>query len=57
MLGLIEDNEHSGSQAFSCCSVVFSIYVRLHAYMSVWTEGEMSAFVALPWLCRFCLMQ
>lgn len=45
MLGLIEDNEHSGSQAFSCCSVVLSIYVRLRAYMSVWTEGEINQHV------------
>lgn len=42
MLSLREDNEHTTSQAFSCRSVVLSVYVCLCAHVSAWTGMEIS---------------
>lgn len=49
----MEDNEHSKSQAFSCCSVVFSVYVCFCAHVSVWIGKKIRqhVFVFVLHLC------
>lgn len=46
-LSLGEDNERTMSQAFSCCSVVLSVYVCLCAHVSVWTWKKISQRVCV----------
>lgn len=46
-LSLREDNEHSMSQAFSCRSVVLSVYVCLCAHVSAWTGKKISKHVCV----------
>lgn len=42
-LSLKEDNEHTMSQAFSCRSVVLSVYVSLCAHVCLLGWGRKSA--------------
>lgn len=56
-LSLKEDNEHTMSQAFSCRSVVLSVYVSLCAHVCLlgWGRKSASMFVFFSWACVFWL--
>lgn len=54
-LSLREDNEHTMSQAFSCCSVVLSVYVWLCAHVSVWSGKKISWCVCV-FVLNLCVL-
>lgn len=54
-LSLREDNEHTTSQAFSCPSVVLSVYVCLCAHVPVWTGKKISQRVCV-FLLNLCVL-
>lgn len=55
MLSLREDNEHAMSQAFSCRSVVFSVYVCLCAHAFAWTGKRISQCVCV-FVLNWCVL-
>lgn len=53
-LSLREDNEHTMSQAFSCCCVVLSVYVWLCAHVCLeWEENQLVCLCFCPELVCF----
>lgn len=54
-LSLKEDNEHTMSQAFSCRSVVLSVYVSLCAHVSARMGKKVSQHVCV-FLLSLCVL-
>lgn len=55
-LSLREDNEHTMSQAFSCPSVVLSVYVCLCAHMCLLGWGEKNSQHICVFLLNLCVL-